>query len=355
MIQVKNGIIGNRASYAHSSGTRQGSEGQTSQATTLVCAPGGCRELAFLSGVTPSKPSPWTIGWRAIRPHTLPLCLSPVLAGSVVGWVQAGTLRLDITLAAAVSAACMQVGANLQNDAADALNGTDGPDRSGPARVTQLGWAGAGQILRAAWLSFALAVLAGVYLVVVGGLALVLLGLAALVAAYAYSGGPRPISRGPFGEVVVLLFFGLVAVGGVAWLYSGKWSLPAVFLGLMVGLPAAAVLMINNLRDHASDSGAGRRTLAILLGPVRSGRAISTLLLAPVPVLLLLASLGRPWIGALLGLAALVMVPSLIRSVRAASGATDYNRALKRTTLFQLVLTVLVVVGIGGFHLTGWS
>lgn len=292
------------------------------------------------------------IAWLAIRPHTLPLSISPVLAGSLVGWIESGLLRLDITAAAAISAACMQIGANLQNDAADALNGTDGPARPGPARVTQLGWASAETMQRSAWVALALAVLAGAYLVLIGGWPLVFLGLAAVAAAWAYSGGPRPISRGPFGELVVLGFFGLVAVGGVAWLYTGVWSSTALLLGLVIGLPAAAVLTINNLRDHASDRLAGRRTLAILMGPAISARFIGVVLLAVAPGLIALAALGRPWSGALLGLLALAVAAPLVRRVADAENAEDYNLALKQTTWFQLLLTLLVIAGVA---LAQWS
>jgi 1,4-dihydroxy-2-naphthoate octaprenyltransferase len=302
--------------------------------------------------MTAQRPSRLAIGWRAIRPHTLPLSLSPVLAGSLVGWVEGGLLRLDITLAAAVSAGCLQIGANLQNDAADALNGTDGPARPGPARVTQLGWASAQAMQRSAWTAFAVAVLAGIYLVLIGGWPLVAVGLLAVAAAWAYSGGPRPISRGPFGELVVLLFFGLVAVGGVAWLYTGRLSVAAVLVGLVIGLPAAAVLTINNLRDHASDRGAGRQTLAILLGPVAAARTIRLLLLAAGPVLLVLAMLGRPWVGALLGLVALALALPLARRIDAADDADDYNQALKQTTVFQLTLTVLIIAGVAAVQLS---
>ena len=306
-----------------------------------------------MSAVTGARPSRLAIGWRAIRPHTLPLSRSPVLAGSLVGWVEGGVLRPDITLAAAVSAACMQIGANLQNDAADALNGTDGPARPGPARVTQLGWVSAPAMQRYARSSFALAILAGVYLVMIGGWPLVLLGLLAVMAAWAYSGGPRPISRGPFGELVVLVFFGLVAVGGVAWLHTGVLSSSALLLGLVIGLPAAAVLTINNLRDHASDHRAGRRTLAILLGPAAAARSIRLLLLAIAPALLMLALLGRPWVGALLGLLALALAIPLVRRVAAANSAADYNRSLKQTTLLQLTLSLLIIVGVAAVQLLG--
>lgn len=291
-------------------------------------------------------PSVASIAWLAIRPHTLPLSISPVLAGSLVGWIEGGVLRLDITVAAALSAACMQIGANLQNDAADALNGTDSPARPGPARVTQLGWASAETMQRSAWLAFALAVLAGVYLVMIGGWPLVWLGLVAVAAAWAYSGGPRPISRGPLGELVVLFFFGLVAVGGVAWLYTGVVSTSALLMGLVIGLPAAAVLTINNLRDHASDRRAGRRTLAILLGPRAAAGLITGLLFAVAPGLVWLAFLGRPWSGALAGLLALSLALPLARRVAGAKSAESYNLALKQTTLFQLLLTLLIMVGV---------
>lgn len=298
-----------------------------------------------------ARPSRLAIGWRAIRPHTLPLSVSPVLAGSLVGWIESGVPRVDISLAAALSAACMQIGANLQNDAADAVNGTDGPTRPGPARVTQLGWVSAQVMQRSAWLAFLLAMVAGVYLVRVGGWPLLLLGLVAVVAAWAYSGGPRPIARGPLGEVVVLVFFGLVAVCGVAWLHTGAVSASALLLGLTIGLPAAAVLTINNLRDHASDRSAGRRTLAILLGPRAATLSICLLLLAVGPALLVVAALGPPWSGALLGLAALGYALPLMGRITTARGPDDYNRALKQTTVFQLLLTLLIIIGVAAVQL----
>ncbi len=296
--------------------------------------------------MTESRPSLVTVAWHAIRPHTLPLSLAPVLVGSVAGWVESGAVRLDISLAAAFSAALMQIGANLQNDAADALDGTDDANRTGPPRVTALGWATAGAVLTAARTCFALAVLAGAYLVTIGGWPMVWIGLVAVAAAWAYSGGPRPIARGPFGELVVLVFFGLVAVGGVAWLYSGSVTGPIIFAGLAVGLPASAVLTINNLRDLDGDRRAGRRTLAILLGPIGSARAVALLLVSVAPVLGLLALWGRPWSGALLGLPVLALLPGILRSLRPPVTAGACNANLKRTARFQMLLSLAMSAGI---------
>jgi 1,4-dihydroxy-2-naphthoate octaprenyltransferase len=290
---------------------------------------------------------PWTsIAWHAIRPHTLPLSLAPVMVGSVAGWAESGVLRLDVSIAAAVSAACMQIGANLQNDAADALNGTDDEGREGPPRVTALGWVSARTVLISAWLCFVLAVLAGSYLVGVGGWPLVWLGLLAVTAAWAYSGGPKPIARGPYGEVVVLLFFGVVAVAGVAWLYSGRLTAPMLVAGLATGFPAAAVLTINNLRDLTGDRRAGRRTLAILLGPEGSIRTIAVLLMLVAPALALLALWGRPWSGALLALPVLALAPGIVRRLKFPVSAAACNANLKQTTRFQLMLSLAMCAGI---------
>ena len=297
--------------------------------------------------MTSAAPRWTTVAWHAIRPHTLPLSLSPVLVGSVVGWAASGAIRLDVSVAAALSTVCMQVGANLQNDAADAMDGTDLPDREGPPRVTSQGWASARQVLFAARFFFGLAVVCGLFLVAIGGWPMAVLGLLAVLSAWAYSGGPYPIARGPFGELVVLVFFGFVAVTGVAWLYAQTVTLPMLIMGLVVGLPAAAVLTINNLRDLESDDHAGRRTLAIRLGSQGAVRAIVFLLLAVGPILVALALWsGSPWAGALLGLPALALIPRILNSLRPPISAQACNANLRRTTNFQMLLSLGMSAGI---------
>ncbi len=303
---------------------------------------------------TSPRPSWPTIAWHAIRPRPLPLSLSPILAGSAVGWVESGVLRLDVTLVAALSTAAIQIGTNLQNDAADTLNQTDSAERIGPVRVTERGWLTPRQVLTAAYSAFALALLCGAYLVAIGGLPILVLGILSVLAGYAYSGGPFPISRGPLGELFVIFFFGLVAVGGLAYLYTGAISPPALVMGLAVGFPAAAVLLVNNLRDREGDREAGRWTLAILLGPVGSIWLFGGLLAGVAVALLGLAAFGVPWTGAALGLAALPFGVRIWRSLMAASSGEDYNRCLARTGLFQLLLAIAAGVGlVAGAYLHG--
>ncbi|MFP4648377.1 MAG: 1,4-dihydroxy-2-naphthoate octaprenyltransferase [Halorhodospira sp.] len=295
---------------------------------------------------TSSRPSWPVVVWQAIRPRTLPLSLSPVLAGSAVGWVETGGVRPDITLAAALSAAAIQIGTNLQNDAADTLNQTDSAGRVGPVRVTERGWLSPRQVLGAAYASFIFALLCGLYLVALGGVPILILGLLSLAAAYAYSGGPFPISRGPLGEVFVIFFFGLVAVGGVAYLYSGGVSPPALIMGTVVGLPAAAVLLVNNLRDREGDHCAGRRTLAILLGPGGSMWLFGGLLAGVALGLLGLAALGVPWSGAAVGLAALPFGVRIWRTLMTTTDPVAYNVCLARTGVFQLLLVLVAAAGL---------
>jgi 1,4-dihydroxy-2-naphthoate octaprenyltransferase len=228
----------------------------------------------------------------------------------------------------------------------DTLNGTDRPDRVGPARVTQKGWLSAGQVVIAAWAAFALAALSGLYLVAIGGWPVLAIGAASLAAAWAYSSGPWPISRGPFGELFVLVFFGLVAVGTIAWLHSGTLSPAAVLVGLVVGLPASMVLLINNARDIPSDRRAGRHTLAIALGRRGSARMVAVFMAATAFSLVALAALGEPWFGALAGLAGLVTAIPIARRLGESPEPEVYNASLKRAVRFQMVLTAVTCLGL---------
>ena len=214
-----------------------------------------------------SLPAPalWLI---AARLKTVSLSQVPVLAGA---WRAGEGFRLDVTVAAMIATATIQIGTNLWNDAADAARGVDQPDRLGPPRMTALGLLDGAAVRRAALASFGLATFAGLWLVTVGGWPIVGIGLVSLTLGYFYSMGPRPLSGLPFGEALVIAFFGIVAVSGTGWLMGAEpFGTGTLATGAMIGLPAAAVLMLNNHRDRVQDARAGRRTLAIVIGPVVS-------------------------------------------------------------------------------------
>lgn len=282
--------------------------------------------------------------WTAIRPRTLSIAITPVLLGTALAWAEGSTRHWTTLLVTLACALLIQIGTNLHNDVIDFERGTDRPDRAGPLRVTAAGWVSVSTMHRATQLSYGLSVLLGAYLVAQGGWPILLAGLTSLLAGWAYSGGKHPVSHSALGELVVLVFFGWVAVTGSHWLQSGIWSLDAWLCGTVVGLPAAAVLLVNNYRDLDTDLRSGRRTLAARLGRTRAGRAYAVMMLLPFGLLLLLAWRGHP--GALLGLLALPLSGQLTQRLRPDAPASELNALLAATAKVGLILGALLSIGI---------
>lgn len=250
--------------------------------------------------------------FAACRPRTLSMALTPVFVGACLARGLYGPIALAPVVVAAFCAAAIQIATNLFNDVRDFERGGDGADRLGPPRAAASGWFSPRDIKNAALLCFALAAFGGLYLVFVGGAPILALGLASILSGYAYSGGPRPLSHTPFGEIFVIAFFGLGATGGSFYLAAGRLAPVAVVAGLALGCFAAAVLLVNNLRDASADARNGRRTLAILLGRRRGNFCFAALLLAPFVLLAPLCGLASnaifsaaliltPWAGAQIG------------------------------------------------------
>lgn len=287
------------------------------------------------------KAKPLNIWLMGMRPRTLTMAAVPIVVGSALAWAGGAPPDRITFIVTLLCAMLIQIGTNLFNDANDGERGADGPDRIGPQRITGSGLARPQQVRRAAVACFAGALASGVYLVVVGGVPILLIGLASLLAGYAYSAGRRPLSHGPFGEVYVIVFFGLIAVAGSYYLQSGQLPGPAVALtGIAVGCYAAAVLLVNNLRDTEADLRAGRKTLAARLG-VRGGRRLyGVLLLAPFPILAV--ALGVQAIG-LAWLALPVCLWLALQFSRMPVGP-GMNAQLGRTALVQVLVGALLVV-----------
>src|SRR5438132_304202 len=192
---------------------------------------------------------------------TLPAAIAPVLVGTSLA-LGAGTFHPLAFVAALLGAVFIQVGTNLSNDYSDARRGADTEDRLGPVRVTAGGLVPPRQVLIATYVSFGVAVLVGVYLVAVAGWELLAVGAASILAGVLYTGGPRPYGYEGLGELFVFLFFGIVAVTGPYFVPPQQLPREAFALAVPVGLLAAAILMVNHIRDLESDRRAGKRTLA---------------------------------------------------------------------------------------------
>jgi 1,4-dihydroxy-2-naphthoate octaprenyltransferase len=281
----------------------------------------------------------------AARPRTLPAAVAPVLVGTALaGFAHIfHPLRLVATL---VGAIFIQVGTNLSNDYSDARRGADADDRLGPVRVTAGGLVPPKQVLVATYASFAIAVLAGIYLVSVAGWQLLLVGAASILAGVLYTGGPRPYGYEGLGEVFVFLFFGIVAVAGSFFVQTKTLDWEAFALAVPVGLLAAGILVVNNVRDIDSDRRAAKRTLAVRLGRRRTREMFAAIiylayLLAPVTWLFgpTSAWMLLPWLT-------LPLATALVRTVRNRTDGPSLNGALARSGMLQLSFCVLLSAGL---------
>jgi 1,4-dihydroxy-2-naphthoate octaprenyltransferase len=283
--------------------------------------------------------NPINAWWLAIRPKTLSLAASPVLAGNALAWADFHALNGITAGASLLASITIQIGANLYNDAADHERGVDGADRLGPPRATAQGWLSGAQVKRGAFVSFALAFLLGVYLASIGGWPIVLLGLSALLAAYAYTGGPKPIAYSASGELFVFLYFGVFAVTGSYYLQTNAYSSAALATGAALGLLAAAVLTVNNYRDLDSDRRVGKFTLCHQLGRAGSQMFYAALLLLPFA---LPGFVAETYVASWWVLAALPVALFLVWRFYVTPPGRDFNRLLAATAQLQLAFAVLI-------------
>ena len=284
---------------------------------------------------------PWVL---AIRPKTLPASMSPVIVGTAMAFADHG-FKLFPALAALTGALLLQIGVNLANDYFDYKKGVDTSARLGPIRVTQSGLISPGRVRSAMMITFGLAVLVGVYLISVGGWPIMAVGTAAILAALAYSGGPHPLGSHGLGDLSVFIFFGPVAVCGTYYVQRPQLTLPVLLTSIPIGFLITAILVVNNLRDIETDQGAGKRTLAVILGQ-KGARIEYVLLLAGAyfaPLILWMAG----WFSALtlLPFLSLPMALFLIRRTFQDEGQV-MNRALSGTAQLSLLFSILFSLGL---------
>jgi 1,4-dihydroxy-2-naphthoate octaprenyltransferase len=291
--------------------------------------------------------SPLHIWLMAARPRTLPAAAAPVLVGTALA-ATLGTFKPLTFAATLLGALFIQIGTNLSNDYSDARRGADTEDRLGPVRVTAGGLVPPKQVLIATYVAFGLAVLVGIYLIVTAGWQLLLVGVASILAGILYTGGPRPYGYEGLGEVFVFLFFGVVAVTGTYFCQKEHLTWESFVLAVPVGLLAAALLMVNNVRDLETDRRAGKKTLAVRLGRPRARDLYAVMVygaFACAPVAWLAGGRGlSPWL--LLTWLALPLAAPVVRIVRNRVDGPSLNGALARTGMLQLVFCVLLSAGL---------
>lgn len=276
------------------------------------------------------------------RLRTLPLAVAPVLIGAgSADSVQA--FDLTLTLLALAVALFLQIGVNFANDYSDGIRGTDA-NRVGPLRLTGSNSVKPIQVKVAAFVFFALAAIAGLVIVLITSLWwLLAVGAIAIIAAWFYTGGKSPYGYAGLGELAVFVFFGLVATIGTSFIQVGDFEFNSIAGGIAAGLFAAAVLMVNNIRDLETDKLAGKKTLAVRLGKSLSTAIFIAMIWLPF-VILYLFTLLYP--ATLFGFFVLLLVAPATLIVLTAKTAKELILVLKLTSFAALGYALALSFGL---------
>ena len=276
------------------------------------------------------------------RPRTLPAAVVPVAVGAAVAidasrW--SAVSWAGVLLALLVSL-FLQIGVNYANDYSDGIRGTDDV-RVGPLRLVASGSASPSQVRAAALLSLGLAALAGLLLALMTSWWLIAVGLSALLAAWGYTGGPKPYGYLGLGEIFVFVFFGLVATVGTTFVAIEELPWRSWVAGTGVGALACALLVVNNLRDLPTDAEVGKKTLAVRLGD-RATRIFYVSLVG----LSCLTALGMRDVGALIALWVVGPALPVIKRIQQGASGGELIPVLGATGRLQLMFGVLLSAGL---------
>ena len=290
----------------------------------------------------------WLSVWvEGARPRTLGASVTPVVVGTAAAG-RASAVRFAAALLVGIG---LQVGVNYANDYHDGVRGVDTSERLGPPRLTSSGMASPRAVLAAALVAVLVSGVAGLALALVTTLWLVPLGAVAMLALWLYSGGPRPYAELGLGELMVFLFFGVMATAGAAYVQSETVSAAAWWSSAAMGSLAVAILVANNLRDIPTDAAAGKRTLAVRLGDGRTRKLYRTCVVAPYLAVVfgVLAGIADERFGlsqwALLALASWALAIRPIERVGRAVGR-DLIPVLVGTAMLQVVFGGLLAIGL---------
>jgi 1,4-dihydroxy-2-naphthoate octaprenyltransferase len=276
----------------------------------------------------------WVLG---ARHRTLPAAIAPVVVASALAGSDFNWFRAALALKVAV---WLQIGVNFANDYSDGIKGTD-DDRVGPIRLVASGLASASAVKNAAFISFAIASVAGVWLSLLSSPLLILVGILAIAAAWGYTGGKNPYGYSGLGEVSVFTFFGLVATMGTYYVQTEKISVLSFIVSIPMGALSCAILAVNNLRDRPKDQLAGKLTVAVRIGDSKARYMYVTLL-----VIAHIAAIATLIPTALLTVLLLPMSISISRQVLSGVSGKDLIPVLGRTGKLQLMFSIVFALAL---------
>ena len=218
--------------------------------------------------------------YQGTRPKTLGAAIAPVLVGSSLAHYE-NSFNLTISLLALLVSVSIQIAVNFANDYSDGIKGTDN-QRIGPVRLVGQNLASPQAVKNAAFLFFFIAAISGLIITILTKQWwFLLLGISAIIAAWTYTGGPKPYGYAGYGEIFVFIYFGLVAVLGTTYAQTLFFKPYFLIFAISIGLFAAAILVTNNLRDREKDLQNKKITLAVKLGDSKTRVLYAALLIIP--------------------------------------------------------------------------
>lgn len=280
----------------------------------------------------------------AARPKTLSASLVPIIAASGLARGLGYEIQWWIVGFSLLASFCIQIGTNLVNDAMDFKKGADTEKRIGPPRVTQQGIFTFKQVMAAASLFFFLAVCFGIPLVLQGGLPILVVGVVSILMGYAYTSGPMPLAYYGLGDLFVIIFFGLIAVGGLFYLLTGSYIFAAFIMGLQIGFLSTVMIAINNLRDIKTDVLVNKKTMAVRLGLTGARFWVGFLIFAPFICGYYWLSIQRWWVY-IVPLLAFPLGLLIVKKIFRTEPGVEYNRYLAMASTYSLVFSVLLALG----------
>ena len=276
----------------------------------------------------------WILG---ARPRTLPAAVAPVVVATALVGADFNWFRAALALKVAV---WLQIGVNFANDYSDGVKGTD-TDRVGPIRLVASGLASAASVKAAAFVSFAIASVAGTWLAILTSPVLIVVGVASIAAAWGYTGGKNPYGYRGLGELSVFLFFGVIATMGTYYAQTEEVTLLSFIISIPMGALSCAILAINNLRDRPKDELVGKLTVAVRIGDLKARRMYVALL-----ALAHFAALATLIPTTLITLLALPLSISISRQVLSGISGKELIPVLGKTGKLQMVFAILFAIGL---------
>lgn len=280
---------------------------------------------------------------NALRLKTLPASISPVIIGSAYAH-SVGKFAWVPFIVVLFCASAIQIVTNFINEIYDFKKGADNENRLGSVRSVSTGAISQTTMKVVSIVLIIITFFAGLYLVSISDYYILIVGVLSLVFSWAYTGGPFPLAYNGLGDIFVLLFFGLVAVCGTFYVFSGYIDIFVIASSFVPGILSMNILSVNNIRDIETDQAVNKNTLAVKIGEKKSIALFVSLLFLVFVIESYLAILKSSyWL--LLPVLTLPLAAYVIRELILAEGR-EYNKVLAMTAMLMMLNSVLLTIGI---------